>query len=111
MQPTLASQVRSRSHGPQRLWLVRSVELRLAVVCCLTCAALGRNCFAVVVESGCLWLDHFADPFPPSTTTLDNPAYRWFSLSLMKGASTPQRTPGTSSSQPCHAGGELALLF
>lgn len=27
----------------------------------------------------------FADPFHPSTTTLDNPAYRWFGLSLMKG--------------------------
>jgi hypothetical protein len=27
-----------------------------------------------------------ADPFPPSTTTLDNPAYRWLGLSLMKGA-------------------------
>ena len=25
-----------------------------------------------------------ADPFPPTTTTLDNPAYRWFGLSLMK---------------------------
>ncbi|PSC72469.1 Endonuclease exonuclease phosphatase domain-containing [Micractinium conductrix] len=24
-------------------------------------------------------------PFPPTTTTLDNPAYRWFGLSLMKG--------------------------
>lgn len=31
-----------------------------------------------------------ADPFPPSTTTLDNPAYRWFGLSLMKGAHITQ---------------------
>ena len=26
-----------------------------------------------------------ADPFDPATVTLDNPAYRWFGLSLMKG--------------------------
>lgn len=28
----------------------------------------------------------FEDPFPASTTiTLDNPAYRWFGISLMRG--------------------------
>ena len=28
----------------------------------------------------------FTDPFPARTTvTLDNPAYRWFGLSLMRG--------------------------
>lgn len=26
-----------------------------------------------------------ADPFDPRTVTLDNPRYRWFGLSLMKG--------------------------
>jgi hypothetical protein len=26
-----------------------------------------------------------ADPFDPHTVTLDNPRYRWFGLSLMKG--------------------------
>lgn len=64
----------------------RALQVREKEVACRPCHRGMLGCKRALLISPLHPSPHAAaDPFPPDTVTLDNPAYRWFGLSLMKG--------------------------